>query len=95
MKVALLSDCFLPRLGGIEVQVHGLATRLAAAGQPTEPAMTWAYGVVGMVQLTVHWWTAARTVSSAELIEQLTALAHTGLGTLLPAQPARSERRRP
>ncbi len=36
MKVALLSDCFLPRLGGIEVQVHGLATRLLAAGHRVE-----------------------------------------------------------
>jgi glycogen synthase len=25
VKVALLSDCYLPRLGGIEVQVHDLA----------------------------------------------------------------------
>ncbi len=32
MKVALLSDCYLPRLGGIEVQVHDLATHLTAAG---------------------------------------------------------------
>lgn len=32
MKVALLSDCYLPRLGGIEVQVHDLAAQLRAAG---------------------------------------------------------------
>lgn len=32
MRVALLSDCYLPRLGGIEVQVHDLATRLIARG---------------------------------------------------------------
>jgi len=32
VKVALLSDCYLPRLGGIEVQVHDLATRLSARG---------------------------------------------------------------
>lgn len=32
MKVALLSDCYLPRLGGIEVQVDELARRLHAAG---------------------------------------------------------------
>ena len=32
MKVALLSDCYLPRLGGIEVQVHDLATRLIGRG---------------------------------------------------------------
>lgn len=32
MKIALLSDCYLPRLGGIEVQVHDLATRLIDRG---------------------------------------------------------------
>ncbi len=32
MKVALLSDCYLPRLGGIEVQVHDLAARLQQRG---------------------------------------------------------------
>lgn len=32
VKVALLSDCYLPRLGGIEVQVHDLARNLRAAG---------------------------------------------------------------
>lgn len=32
VKVAMLSDCYLPRLGGIEVQVHDLARNLRAAG---------------------------------------------------------------
>lgn len=36
VKVALLSDCYLPRLGGIEVQVHDLAHRLTAAGHEVE-----------------------------------------------------------
>lgn len=36
MKVALLSDCYLPRLGGIEVQVHDLATQLRARGHDVE-----------------------------------------------------------
>lgn len=36
MKVALLSDCYPPRLGGIESQVHGLAGALAAAGHRVE-----------------------------------------------------------
>jgi len=36
MKVALLSDCYPPRLGGIETQVHGLATALVAAGHQVE-----------------------------------------------------------
>lgn len=36
MKVALLSDCYLPRLGGIEVQTHDLAQHLRAAGHDVE-----------------------------------------------------------
>src|SRR3954468_1881939 len=32
MRVLHLSDCYLPRLGGIETQVHGLARRQRAAG---------------------------------------------------------------
>ena len=36
MKIALLSDCYLPRLGGIEVQVHDLAGHLVAAGHEVE-----------------------------------------------------------
>lgn len=36
MKVALLSDCYLPRLGGIEVQVHDLAAQLRARGHDVE-----------------------------------------------------------
>jgi AcrR family transcriptional regulator len=61
-----------------------MAERLVRAGQPAEPAMTWAYGVVGMVQLAAHWWSGTRTVTPAELVAQLTDLAHGGLGALLP-----------
>ena len=60
------------------------AERLEAAGQPSGAASTWAYGLVGMVQLTSHWWATTRSVPSAELLEQLVALADGGLGTLLP-----------
>jgi len=61
-----------------------MSARLAEAGRPTSAAPTWAYGVVGMVQLAAHWWSTARTVPASELVEQLTALAHGGLATLLP-----------
>jgi AcrR family transcriptional regulator len=61
-----------------------MGERLVETGRSPEPAMTWAYGVVGMVQLAAHWWSASRSVTAAELVEQLTALAHGGLGSLLP-----------
>ena len=32
MRIAHVTDCYLPRLGGIELQVHDLASRQAAAG---------------------------------------------------------------
>jgi AcrR family transcriptional regulator len=61
-----------------------MSTRLVDAGRSTGGARTWAYGVVGMVQLAAHWWSTARTVPAGELVEQLVALADGGLSTLLP-----------
>jgi AcrR family transcriptional regulator len=61
-----------------------LGERLTQAGRPAGPAMTWAYGVVGMVQLAAHWWAGTHQVSPAELVDQLTGLAYGGLGALLP-----------
>ena len=48
---------------------------------PPAAARTWAYGVVGMVQLAAHWWSTDRRCPRAELVEQLTALADGGLAT--------------
>jgi AcrR family transcriptional regulator len=70
-----------------EALAAAMTERLAEAGRPTTAAMTWAYGIVGMVQLAAHWWSAARTVPAPELVEQLTALAHGGLAVLLPPPP--------
>ena len=61
-----------------------MSARLADAGRPSGAARTWAYGVVGMVQLAAHWWSTARTVPASELVEQLAALADGGLSSLLP-----------
>jgi glycosyltransferase involved in cell wall biosynthesis len=36
MRILHVSDCYLPRLGGIETQVHGLALRQLAAGHEVE-----------------------------------------------------------
>jgi AcrR family transcriptional regulator len=66
-----------------------MGQRLSDAGRPPAPAMTWAYGVVGMVQLAAHWWSGTRSVPAAELVDQLTALAAGGLGSLLPPPPDR------
>jgi len=66
-----------------------IGERLAAAGRDPAPALTWSYGVVGMVQLATHWWSAARGCTAAELVDQLTALAAGGLVGLLPPGPDR------
>jgi len=68
-----------------------MADRLESAGRPAQPSTAWAYGIVGMVQLATHWWSTARTVPAAELVEQLVALAHGGLGELLPPLADRRE----
>ena len=67
-----------------------MAERLAHAGRPIEPAMTWAYGVVGMVQLAAHWWAGTRLVNAADLVDQLTGLAYGGIGALLPPPEGRA-----
>lgn len=36
MKIAHISDCYLPRLGGIEMQVHDLAVHQRAGGSDTD-----------------------------------------------------------
>ncbi len=36
MRIAHVSDCYLPRLGGIEAQVHGLARRQRLAGHDAQ-----------------------------------------------------------
>src|SRR3954469_21568178 len=61
-----------------------MSVRLVDAGRPTGAARTWAYGVVGMVQLASHWWSTDHTVPASELVEQLAALADGGLSSLLP-----------
>jgi AcrR family transcriptional regulator len=71
------------RVVGQALEAH-LGARLVDAGRPTEPAMTWAYGIVGMVQLAAHRWSDTRHVPSSDLVDDLTELAYGGLGALLP-----------
>jgi AcrR family transcriptional regulator len=71
------------RVVGQALEQH-LGARLGEAGRPTEPATTWAYGVVGMVQLAAHRWSDTRHVPSSDLVDHLTELAYGGLGALLP-----------
>jgi len=73
------------RVVGQALEEH-LAARLVEAGRSTEPAATWAFGVVGMVQLAAHRWSDTRSVPSSDLVDHLTELAYGGLGALLPVR---------
>lgn len=64
-----------------------MGERLASLGRSPEGTQTWAYGVVGMVQLAAHWWSTERSVPATELVDQLTVLAWGGLSGLLPPAP--------
>ncbi len=54
-----------------------------AAGRSPDAALTWASGSWAWSGWRRRW-SATRTVPAAELVDQLTELAHGGLATLLP-----------
>ncbi len=70
---------------------------LETRGLPTDPARTWAYGLVGMAHLAGEWWAASRAASPrtapsrAEVVQQLASLLWQGAERLglgdLPAEP--------
>ncbi|HEX5494435.1 MAG TPA: TetR/AcrR family transcriptional regulator [Mycobacteriales bacterium] len=64
-----------------------LGDRLRAGGHDPEPAGPWGHGVVGLVQAAGDWWLDHRTISRAELTEQLTDLVWTGLAGGLAGAP--------
>jgi AcrR family transcriptional regulator len=55
---------------------------LAQRGLDTAPARTWAFAIVGMVQVTGDWWVTHRDMSRADLVRQLTSLLWVGLDDL-------------
>ena len=62
--------------------------------------MTWAYGVVGMVQLATHWWSTSPHRAGHRLVDQLTDLGQAASAALLPPRepedrPAAEVRRAP
>ena len=62
---------FTRRLSTLLAEGIGLDTGVAGDGVR---ALTWAHGIVGMVQAAGDWWLDTRSVSRAELAEELTAL---------------------
>ncbi|MEP6796861.1 MAG: glycosyltransferase, partial [Lapillicoccus sp.] len=97
---ALLSDCYLPRLGGIEVQVHDLAAHLVARGHevevftatPGDHGERWgAVQVVDGVQvhrmaLRLPWDLPVNPVAPLQMRERLEGfdVAHVHMGVVSP-----------
>lgn len=52
-------------------------------GLAHEAVEVWAYGVVGMVQLAGDWWLEHRTMTRAEVVEQLVTLLWNGMDSLI------------
>jgi AcrR family transcriptional regulator len=73
-------------------QVGGiLAEGLNAAGADPGPAATLGYALMGSVFMAADWWVDSRTVSRAELVDQLTVFAGSGLATFAGLGPLRAE----
>jgi AcrR family transcriptional regulator len=65
-----------------------LADGLDAAGADPAPAATLGYALMGSVFMAADWWVDSRTVSRAELVDQLTVFAGSGLAAFaFPATP--------
>lgn len=68
-----------------------LRERLERLGFVADGAMTWAYGVVGAVQLATHRWMMDRSTPVEELIEHLLMLAWGGIDMIARARGERGE----
>lgn len=68
-----------------------LRLRLAQRGMVSDGASTWAYGVVGAVQLATHRWMSHRTTDVDELIEHLLMLAWGGIEAIARAHGSRAQ----
>ncbi|MGH9096164.1 MAG: TetR/AcrR family transcriptional regulator [Acidimicrobiales bacterium] len=68
-----------------------VAEGLEAAGADPTPASTLGYALMGSVFMAADWWVDSRTVSRAELVDQLTVFAGSGLAAFAGLAPLRAE----
>lgn len=73
-----------------DLVVFALHDRLAGRGLDTTCFRTWAYAVVGGVQLATHWWMQDAALSRATLVDHLTVLVWTSLVGMVRAGDATS-----
>ena len=69
MKIAHVSDCYLPRLGGIELHVHDLALRQAAAGHDVTVITTTGGPATGFSDVAATVVRIGETAGSPEAID--------------------------
>ena len=69
MRIAHVSDCYLPRLGGIELHVHDLALRQAAAGHDVTVITTTGGPATGFSDVAATVVRIGETAGSPEAID--------------------------
>jgi AcrR family transcriptional regulator len=68
---------------------------LKAAGADPAPAAALGYALMGSVFMAADWWVDSRTVSRAELVDQLTVFAGSGLAAFAAAPTSGADRMAP
>lgn len=86
-----------PKPGGVLDEATAMLARslgeaLRAAGRDTGPAEVWAAGIVGMVHVATDRWLGRQVVGRAALVEDLTELLWSGLGTVTAASARTASR---
>ncbi len=77
--IGTLSDVVGQQAGGL------IATALRRTGRDADVAEPWGHALVGLVRATADWWLrTGRPVPRATLTAQLTGLAWSGLGAVIP-----------
>ena len=71
-----------------------LAAQRIADGLDPRVAFTWAYGLIGTLHFATLWWLRDRSCSSEEIVDHLTELLWSGIGTQgNPPRPSRPRSR--
>jgi hypothetical protein len=62
-----------------------MINRMVDQGSQTGGVETWAYSLVGAIQLAVHWWMVERRLGKEELIDYLTMMVWSAIAGITAA----------
>ena len=79
---AAIADYIRTLAGDIAAEIR---SGREAAGADPRGAETWAYGIIGMVQLATDWWLQERPMPRAEFVDHLVALIWDGVANPKPS----------